>query len=1003
MKPIDNAGRLTAMQDPKRFDACFQGARIPREGEKQEHVPDETGLGDLCLAVGNVKDALAYYKSALAKVDGDDITTRVAIVVKTSACLRRQGKADEALAFVETILDSFKHRHRRGLLAEKATLLCLLGRYGDAARVCKEAHELEVGSDRAEEARVYLVLGHVLSRLCRWRQAAICLEQAATFGRMCGDLTTLGNALNNLGIVNKNLCRLADSTRCLAEAVQVARRTRDDASLAVRLLNLANTLYKQGEIDQADKAITECMKITAVLNIGRTHRLAVICKARIEKVKGNLNGARRLLEGTISDLENLDDPRACLVAKETLSEILLEEGDLKGARDLLEFCLEHLDPQVRDVEAELRTRLAEAYLGLGRRAVALNHARQAATVAEEIGDLFEAGRAYRVLALATSPGQESSKYISRAEDLFSKMMANLELGMTAHARSRIMGGLGPEAAASLKEAILTLRRCGARKAHLRALCDLAVAYGTMGRHEQAVSCLDEAKALSVGRRDEEGVIARARADVDGSISDSLSLEQVRGPVSLDAAFSWLTQRLEPACMILAEVGNDSKVAPNARRAVGQVPVRIIKTYEIHSHQAAELVRLLTMRSVMPAGAGPLVFTDLASLDHDASGPHLHTLFGYRLSKSGAGGLFVACWGGASDGSRCGSPGISRFIKACYELERVAGTLEKAIRPEVDALKPMSLGGMLTADNRLKSVLLSLRRIADGSANVLIAGETGTGKELVARAIHALSRRKEHPFVAQNCAALPEQLLESELFGHKAGAFTGARCDKKGLLEAADGGTFLLDEVGDVGLAIQAKLLRAIETGEIRRLGDTVTRRIDVRILSATNKDLEAEVEAGRFRPDLFYRLNVVSVHLPPLRERDYDVEILSRLFLERFAAKMAKAIGGIGDGAMRALVNYDWPGNVRQLENEIEKAVTLVESGGRITEQMLSPAITGSVEGTGRPSLRDELRMVERRRILAALKRCGWNKTHAARLLGGISRPALVAKMKRLGIPLRPA
>ena len=256
---------------------------------------------------------------------------------------------------------------------------------------------------------------------------------------------------------------------------------------------------------------------------------------------------------------------------------------------------------------------------------------------------------------------------------------------------------------------------------------------------------------------------------------------------------------------------------------------------------------------------------------------------------------------------------------------------------------------------------------------------------------------------QNCAALPEQLLETELFGHKAGAFTGARGEKKGLLEIAEGGTFFLDEVGDVSATIQAKMLRAIEAHEIRRVGETVSRAIDARFLSATNKNLEEEVEAGRFRGDLYYRLNVVSVHLPPLRERTGDVELLASIFLERFARATGKRVKGISDGAIRAMVGYDWPGNVRQLENEIEKAFTLLPPGGVITPDLLSSCISGASGERQTLGLKDELRMLERRRITAALRRCGWNKTHAARLLGDLSRPALVAKMKRLGIPLKPA
>jgi transcriptional regulator with PAS, ATPase and Fis domain len=342
------------------------------------------------------------------------------------------------------------------------------------------------------------------------------------------------------------------------------------------------------------------------------------------------------------------------------------------------------------------------------------------------------------------------------------------------------------------------------------------------------------------------------------------------------------------------------------------------------------------------------------------------------------------------------------VRAYYEIRGVLPVLKRMIEPSDRPTMPICIGGMLTSDSDLKAALLSLPRIAAASSNVLIIGETGTGKELVARAIHTMSQRGSCPFVVQNCAALPEQLLESELFGHKAGAFTGARGEKKGLIETANGGTFFLDEVGDVSPAIQAKMLRVIESGEIRRVGDTVTRPIDVRFLSATNKNLDEEVETGRFRRDLFYRLNVVSVYLPPLRDRGGDTAILARLFLHRFASKMEKDVKGIREDAMRALEAYDWPGNIRQLENEIEKAVTIVRSRESITPDLLSPCVTGLEHDRSMPTLKDEVRRVEHRRITAALRKCGWNKTHAARTLGDLSRPALIAKMKRLGIPMRP-
>jgi transcriptional regulator with PAS, ATPase and Fis domain len=330
---------------------------------------------------------------------------------------------------------------------------------------------------------------------------------------------------------------------------------------------------------------------------------------------------------------------------------------------------------------------------------------------------------------------------------------------------------------------------------------------------------------------------------------------------------------------------------------------------------------------------------------------------------------------------------------------LAPIMGMAIAPTRRAAVPMCLGGFLTADPGMKATLVSLPRIAASRTSVLVMGETGTGKELVAQAIHMLSPRKQHPLVVQNCAALPEQLLESELFGHRAGAFTDARADKRGLLETASGGTFFLDEIGDVAPAIQAKMLRAIESGQIRRLGDTQVRLIDVRFVAATNKDLEHEVEKGRFRRDLYYRLNVVSLALSPLRERRDDILLLAKFFLARYAVNAGRPALELDDSAHRALAAYAWPGNVRQLENEIERAVAMMGRRNVLTAGLLSPRVTGG-DGADFPStLRDEVRAVERARILSVLERCGWNKTHAARALGGVSRPALLSKMKRLGIP----
>ena len=234
-------------------------------------------------------------------------------------------------------------------------------------------------------------------------------------------------------------------------------------------------------------------------------------------------------------------------------------------------------------------------------------------------------------------------------------------------------------------------------------------------------------------------------------------------------------------------------------------------------------------------------------------------------------------------------------------------------------------GIIGKSKALRQVQETVRSVLDTDATVLILGESGTGKELIARALHYNSQKPEKPFIALFCGSLPESLLESELFGHKQGAFTGALHDKKGLFEEAQGGTIFLDEIGDISPKIQALLLRVLQEREIRRIGESQIRKIDVRVVTATNKDLQEEVKAGRFREDLYYRLNVISIHMPPLRERGHDVILLAQHFLDRFAQKANRQFLGFSQEALDSMLAYDWPGNVRELENTIERAVLLAK------------------------------------------------------------------------------
>lgn len=348
--------------------------------------------------------------------------------------------------------------------------------------------------------------------------------------------------------------------------------------------------------------------------------------------------------------------------------------------------------------------------------------------------------------------------------------------------------------------------------------------------------------------------------------------------------------------------------------------------------------------------------------------------------------------------------IVRLEDLQQQVETLRSTLETADE----------LGPLVGRSKAFQAAVELLHKAAATQVTVLLTGETGVGKERFARALHAMSTRAAHPFIAVNCAALPGELIESELFGVERGAFTGASASRAGRFERAHGGTLLLDEVGDLPLPAQAKLLRVLQTGEVERLGGTAARKVDVRVVAATNVDLEAAVDAGRFRRDLFYRLNVYPIRIPPLRERIEDIPALAEHMLQRFQALHGKRVGGFTDRALDALSRYPWPGNVRELENLIERGLILANANEPIDTQhlfpMLDPAALVVVNSSGRleqvagggaTSLYDEVQRrglcldaLEDALIQEAVNRAGGNLAAAARALG-LTRPQLSYRLSR--------
>jgi DNA-binding NtrC family response regulator len=363
-------------------------------------------------------------------------------------------------------------------------------------------------------------------------------------------------------------------------------------------------------------------------------------------------------------------------------------------------------------------------------------------------------------------------------------------------------------------------------------------------------------------------------------------------------------------------------------------------------------------------------------------------------------------------------GAFDYIEKPFEQSQIRQVVQKAIKThELEARTPSPKGaagrfGLVGRSPVLEQVFSVIEKVADTPSTVLITGESGTGKELIARALHSNSHRNAAPFIKINCAAIPKTLMESELFGYEKGAFTGAVGSKPGRFELADTGTLFLDEIGEIPVEMQVKLLRVLQESEFERVGGIKTIKVDVRLVTATNRDLLKEVQAGNFREDLFYRLNVVPIHLPPLRERRGDIPILVEHFVGKFNERLKKQIGSVDDEALERLVAHPWPGNIRELENVLERTI-LFSEGPTIRARDLPPELSAKPEAKPEPGaptaeiaprpgslkemVRQETERLERELIVRALDETGGNVTQAARRLK-ISRKSLQTKMKEFGL-----
>jgi DNA-binding NtrC family response regulator len=432
--------------------------------------------------------------------------------------------------------------------------------------------------------------------------------------------------------------------------------------------------------------------------------------------------------------------------------------------------------------------------------------------------------------------------------------------------------------------------------------------------------------------------------------------------------------------------------------------------EVLSKEGYAVDRALNGREAIDKGERTpydVVLTDIKMIGVDG----MEVLRAYRQKSPETIIIMMTAFGSIETAIQAIKEGAYDYVSKPFKLEEIKLTIHRALEQNrllqenllyrQELISKYKLENIVGRSPQMLQVYKTIARVAESRSTVLLVGESGTGKELVARAIHFSSLRVAKPFVAVDCGSLAETLLESELFGHVRGAFTGAITSKKGLFEEADGGTCFLDEVGDISLAMQAKLLRVLQEHEIKRVGGTETIKIDVRIVAATNKNLEEMVAERKFREDLFYRLNVVSLHLPPLRDRGEDIPLLADHFLRKYAAENKKPVSRISQEALDHLLLYRWPGNVRELENVIERAVTLSHSSIILSEDLPRRLRVEPVEAPTRflPS-HIPLSELEKLYIQKVLEETGGNKKKAAEVLG-IDRRTLYRMAARYGLTIK--
>lgn len=927
---------------------------------------------DRLFSEGKFKEALRRYKEVLQGCSALEPVTVISVASRVVTCLYRTQQYPEALEELESVAKIFERDsyYRARLELEKLRILLDLGDYRKTLEVGEAVLKtLRDTVDNESIARVHRILGIAYLSSGDLSKAKIFFEDALSTFRRINDEHGILDSHNNLAqlcFIDSQWHRAVDYLR---DGLRTSKNLERKEWIASFSLNLGMIHGTMGDWSSAKEYLDLGVGLSENLGHILDTIRGKISLAALARLQRQWDVAVQMLEECARLCEKEGYKRELYLCYEGLGEVHFDRQDLTRAQEyyLRAFAIaEEAAPQ-GDMAVEIRRRLADLSNSLDAPEQALKHATAALRIARKLGDKYEEACIHRALATAHTQLhklQKAQSAFTRATKLLEELGERYERAKTLLACSTFLAELdrGDEAIQHLLRAEELFESLPSQ--YWMGWCELEIARMrfSKGGADLAIISLDRATELFARTAEQDALskVAQLRELVEKAMVET-SLRASEDTIPSDSPENLLGQLVHRtdaarAFVVLFDNGD----------------LEIAVTHNFKTEDVREFSRSLCRSAV----SNPMIATNL-QFNKSVSLPHRNGIRSFILIPFGP------------EGER----GLLYLDKACPFTQRdltlsvriassLALTIAQIRQSELKAenlrlrreLEARGFAEIVTQDSEMLEILGLVEKLKDDSAPVLIEGETGTGKELIARAIHFKGLRATKPFIALDCGAIPDALAENELFGHKKGSFTDAKEDKPGLFELANGGTLFLDEVSNLSVSTQAKLLRVLQEGRVRRIGETKERKVDVRIIAASNRSLENEMSEGRFRQDLYHRLKVVEISLPALRERKQDIPLLVHHFIDQFSSQRKRQVEGITSQALCLLSRYEWPGNVRQLKNEIERAIVLLEEGA-ITPTLFSAAI----RGTGKMA---QERPYSIREILRVLKENNWVKRKAARILG---------------------